>query len=154
MTDPFELPRKLVAAVRQLDRPAVHAWLARLPETLAEIARRWELALGPPFQPGGTGSWVAPASTADGQDLVLKVTFRHTESEHELEGRHLWGGRGTVRVHRAEKQAETVLLLLERAVPGHPLTAEPEERQDEVVAGQTTRMWVAPPPATPSGTSP
>ena len=34
--------------------------------TVAELADRWSLRLGEPYQPGGLASWVAPASDAAG----------------------------------------------------------------------------------------
>jgi streptomycin 6-kinase len=51
-------------------------WVAALPETVTALAARWRLILGPPFEPGGECSWVAPACP----DLVLKVGWTHDEA--------------------------------------------------------------------------
>jgi len=109
------------------------------------VTRQLELRLGAPYQPGGTTAWVAPARTADGADAVLKVGWRHVEAEHEVEGLAVWAGRGTVLVHRSEKQADTLVLLLERCAAGHTLAGRPEREQDEVVAGLLRRLWLAVP---------
>lgn len=149
MTDELELPRRLVESLTldQDDRRRV--WAAALPDLVRAVAARWQLTLGRPFQPGGMCSWVAPVRTADDRHLVLKVGIRHNESEHELEGLQLWAGNGSVLLHRAEKDADSTYLLLERCAEEHMLAGEPGERQDEVVAGLLRRLWVEPPTGHP-----
>ncbi len=145
----LELPRRLVESLAVDSDELRREWAAGLPRLVAEVADRWRLTVGRPFQPGGGCSWVAPVRTADGADLVLKVAWAQDESEHELEGLRVWDGDGTVRVARGEKDAATTFLLLERAAGGHDLSSEPEERQDEVVAGLLRRLWVELPPGHP-----
>lgn len=53
--------------------PARRTWMAALPLIVDDLARRWSPKLDPPFQPGGTTSWVAPARNPAGDHLVLKV---------------------------------------------------------------------------------
>ena len=109
-----------------------------LPAIVAELTDRWSLTLGEPFEPGGQCSWVAPA----GPDQVLKVGWRHYEAEHEADGLRLWGGEGAVRLHAAQSFDQTSALLLERCVPGTPLSgAMPEPNQDVVIAGLLRRLW-------------
>ena len=72
------------------------------------------------------------------------MAWSQDESEHELEGLRLWDGHGTVRLHRGEKRDASSYLLLERCADQHDLAREPEERQDEVVAGLLRRLWVEP----------
>jgi streptomycin 6-kinase len=64
------LPEKL----RKLaQHPTGARWLARLPETVADLVRQWDLQLGEPFA-GGNVSYVAPA--VRGKDrVVLKVQW-------------------------------------------------------------------------------
>ena len=81
----FELPRSLVClggAGGDPD-PAQRAWIAELPLIVDELARTWSLRLGLPFQPGGCASWVAPARTAAGERVVLKIGWWHDEAQHE-----------------------------------------------------------------------
>ena len=64
------MPSSLVAACRDDGRTA---WLAGLPEEIEGIADRWSLTLGEPYEPGGVTAWVAPATSAEFGDVVLKV---------------------------------------------------------------------------------
>src|SRR5215469_2412106 len=132
----FELPRSLAcpAAGDGNGDPAWPRWIAGLPGIVDDLARRWSLRVGRPFQPGGSASWVAPARTSAGERVVLKVGFRHDEALDEAGGLRAWDGRGTVR-------------LLEACEPGTPLSrGRPELEQDVVVAGLLRRMWIEPPP--------
>jgi len=138
---PRALPRNLVQAAEQEGRTA---WLATLPDTVARLARVWSLSVGAPFQPGGQTAWVAPARDSGGADLVVKVAWRHDEALHEAAGLRAWAGHGAVRLHASREFDDTLALLLERCTPGTPLAAEPEDRQDLVVAGLLRRLWQAP----------
>ena len=145
MPPPLEMPRRLLESLESYDNDTRRAWAARLPELVQDVAERWELTLGSPFQPGGMCSWVAPVRTADDRHLVLKVGWAEEESAHELEGLLLWDGDGVVQVVRGEKDADTTYLLLERGADRHDLSREPAELQDEVVAGLLRRLWIGPP---------
>lgn len=120
---------------------------AELPTNLvADLAARWELTVDQPFQPGGQGSWTAPARDAAGRDLVLKVGCTHDEGRDEALGLRVWSGRGTVRLHADHVDGDTTALLLERARPGTELGRSlPEEEQDVVVAELLRRLWTQPP---------
>jgi hypothetical protein len=72
----FTVPRDLAEALEGEGRAA---WLAALPGAVRELATRWSLSIGEPFQPGGSTAWVAPVVDAVGTELVLKVVCRHTE---------------------------------------------------------------------------
>ena len=76
--DGFVLPPGLVRPPGEI--PAYDAWLAALPQAVAGLADRWSLRLGPPFLPGGSSAWVAPAAAADGDPAVLKVGWVHDEA--------------------------------------------------------------------------
>lgn len=127
--------------------PAVRAWLGSLPEIVADLARRWSLSVGEPFQPGGQCSWTAPATDGSGRALVLKVAFRFSGGEERDEAAALrtWDGNGAVRLHAACTSESTYGLLLERCQPGTPLgQVLPEPDQDVVVAGLLRRLWSNP----------
>ena len=144
----FEMPRNLVRTMEKHDdaRPARRRWMAALPVVVDDLARRWSLDLGRPFQPGGSASWVAPVRNAAGERLVLKVGWRHDEALHEADGLREWNGDGVVCVLDSLVIAETSALLLEACEPGTPLVhAVPPEEQDAVVAGLLRRLWIEPP---------
>ena len=146
MTPELELPVNLADAAAQDLHERRRDWVTRLPGIVADLADRWDLSVGAPFQPGGQTAWVAPARDAAGRDLVLKAGWTSEESRHEAAGLRLWAGRGTVLVHADHVDGDTSALLLERARPGAELGRSlPEEEQDVVVAGLLRRLWVQPP---------
>jgi len=116
---------------------------------LRELEQRWFIVIGEPFHPGGQTAWVAPVRSAGGQDLVLKVAWRHPEGLHEADGLRAWDGQAAVRLHRAaDLDADTTALLLERCTPGNTLADRPELEQDVVITGLLSRLWRPPPEKT------
>ena len=91
---------------------------------MAECAERWRLKLGEPFAAPYVSLPVA-AKLPDGTDVVLKVQFPDRESEYEADALALWDGEGAIRLlaHDPERHA----LLLERCLPGTPLSALAED---------------------------
>ena len=140
---PLRLPRFLAESV-DLDEE-MRRWAATLPTLVAEATDRWSLELGEPFEPGGQTAWVAPARTPDGEDVVLKVGHRHWEAEREADGLRLWAGHGAARLLGSYETSDTSVMLLERCLPGEPLSGRPPEEQDVVLAGVLRKLWLAPP---------
>jgi streptomycin 6-kinase len=140
----FELPANLLQALPDEEAADFAPWVAALPAVVAELAERWSLTLDQPYQPGGRTSWVAPARGRTGQDLVLKVSWRHYEARDEAAGLIAWAGDGAVAVLDAETSDRTSALLLERCVPGTTLTQLPEPEQDVVLTGLLRRLWREP----------
>ena len=144
----FPLPVRLAEGAGA--DPERGPWLAELPDTVRTLAARWSLTLGPPFQPGGEVSWVAPARDPAGRDLVLKVGWWHPDTAHEAAGLHAWRDRGAVWLHEAERIGRSQGLLLERARPGTALgAARAEPEQDEVIAALLAELWHEPPAGHP-----
>lgn len=138
----IQIPPELADAVNEDDLAERIEWLAALPGVIQAIASEWELKLGEPFLPGGQCAWVAPAWDGRGDELVLKVGWRHREAEHEADALRFWNGDGAVRCVRTRSLDDTSALLLERCVPGKQLgQALPEPEQDLVMAGLMRRLW-------------
>jgi streptomycin 6-kinase len=80
-----------------------------------------------------------PAVTADGTQCVLKVQKPHRESEHEADALALWDGDGAVRLlaHDPDEHA----LLLERCLPGTPLSAAGADAALDVFVELLPRLW-------------
>jgi len=91
---------------------------------------------------------VAPAVTAGGEDVVLKVQEPHRESEHEAAALELWDGDGAIRL--VDSDPEEHALLLERCVPGTPLSAAGAETALAVYIELLPRLWK--PAGAPFGT--
>ena len=119
--------------------PGGAEWLAGLPQLTQDLARRWGLTLGPPFEHDGYTAVVLPGERQDGSPLVLKLSFPHMEGLDEAAGLRFWDGEPTVRLLDADEPNHA--LLLERCVPGHDLKALPMEERDTVLADLLRRLW-------------
>lgn len=138
----IRIPAQLADAVEEDDYPERLQWLAALPGVVEEIASSWELELGDPYLPGGQCAWVAPARNSAGEELVLKVGWRHREAEHEADALRFWDGHGAVRCFATRSLDDTTALLLERCTPGHQLNCSvPEPEQDAIIARLLHRLW-------------
>ncbi len=127
------IPAKLAATVVRWEGDAGRAWLARLPQLVAEVAEAWDLEVGVPFEPGGNISWVAPVRRrADDLQAVLKLQHPHPECAPEADGLRAWGGDAAVRLY--DHDAARCALLIERCSPGVAL-ADRAGTKEAVVAG-------------------
>jgi len=141
----FAVPGYLAETARR--DSGVSGWIAGLPAIVADLAGRWSLQVGEPFQPGGQCSWTAPVTGPGGAGLVLKVGFRFPggEERDEAAGLRLWDGNGAVRLHAARQSQSAQALLMERCLPGTPLgQVLPEPEQDQVVTRLLRRLWAQP----------
>jgi streptomycin 6-kinase len=112
-------------------------WLAALPRLLDDIARDWQLRLGPPYEL--SFNWVTSAWTADGTPVVLKLG--PPEPGHlavEASALAAYGGRGAVRL--LARDDERGALLLERAEPGTMARIRVPERDLIATAALITVM--------------
>jgi streptomycin 6-kinase len=120
------------------------AWLESLSRRVAELSRCWALRLGTPIEEEVSISWVAPCETPEGEQAILKLGYPHTEARDEIDGLEFWDGDPTVRLLRADRTHNA--MLLERCVPGTSLRRVNEETQDEVIADLLRRLWRQPAP--------
>lgn len=91
--------------------PSWAAWLDDLPGLLRDLVEEWSLTVEGPSAHGNCAV-VIPVRTAGGEAAVLKVGWPHWEAEHEALALQTWGGRGAVRLLRADPKR--FALLLER----------------------------------------
>jgi streptomycin 6-kinase len=108
------------------------------------LARRWKLCVGPPF-PGLSYNYVAPAVTARGEPVVLKVGAPNRELETEIAALRYYDGQGAVRLLAAD--AEAGALLLEQLLPGTMLVEETNDDKATAIAAQVMGELWRPPPA-------
>jgi streptomycin 6-kinase len=137
------------ASLRALERHDAGAvWLRSLPDLVDGCIERWSLTdVGTPYE-GGMAGYVVPATAADGAPVALKIQWPHRECEHEGEALRRWSGDGAVRLVDHDRDAHA--LLLERAEPGHRLTASPPDLAVGVIISLVRRLSV---PVTESFTS-
>lgn len=93
------------------------AWLGDLPALVDQLARQWEVTLGPPF--GLSYNYVAAALRSDGTEAVLKVGFPDAALAREIQALRLYGGDGICRLLEADETRHA--MLLERLRPGEML---------------------------------
>ena len=93
--------------------------MEKLPNLLVECERRWDLTVRPSTFTLSY-NYVAPATLADGTEIVLKVGVPNRELRTEIAALRLYAGRGCVRLLDADP--DQGILLLERLHPGEMLT--------------------------------
>jgi streptomycin 6-kinase len=125
-------------------------WLDRLPRRYAEVVGDWELVPdGLPWH--GFCSVVVPVRTPGGAPAALKIGFDgDDEGEHEHLALTQWGGRGAVRLLRADPHRRA--LLLER-LHREDLTDLWDVEACEVVAGLYPLLHLPAPPTLRTVTS-
>jgi streptomycin 6-kinase len=76
---------------------------------------------------------------------VLKVSWPHREAREEGTGLALWNGNGACRIFRADR--DRYALLLERCVPGIPLTKIDKSAEERllIAAEVLNRLWIPAP---------
>lgn len=100
------------------------AWIATVPDRLAAAAALWKLELGPEL-PGGLLACVVAATTADGDEAVLKLPSPRARGDDEVRALRAWAGRGAPLV--LADDAELGAILIERITPGaHAVGLDPE----------------------------
>lgn len=149
--DAFDPPANLADTARDNPDSGIRQWLVGLDTIVNDLAERWSVTIGEPYQPGGQCAWLAPATGFSGEELVLKVGWQHEEARHEPDALRAWDGDGAVRLYAAHDFGQTSALLIERCKPGTTLAraAPTAEQQDIVVAELLQRLWITPRQADP-----
>jgi streptomycin 6-kinase len=120
-------------------------WLEALPRLLDEVARDWQLTIGPPY--ALSINWVAAVTRADGSPAVLKLGVPDGHLNDEAEALRIFDGQGAVRL--LDQGPDRGALLLERASPGVPvatLVPADDEAATAALIGAARRLHRTPPP--------
>jgi streptomycin 6-kinase len=127
-------------------------WLAELPDVIASLKRTWSITVGQALT-GGTGSYVAPARTAEGGDAILKIAIPEVGFADELRVLASAQGHGYVCLLAYDREREAMLLEA-LGSPMAPLTLPPEQKI-ALLCQILRQAWQAPRPAglvvTPDG---
>jgi streptomycin 6-kinase len=138
------LPARFVQTIHEVFPDRGAAWLAELPDRIGRFERRWSIHVEAPFTKLSY-NYVAPARRADGSEAVLKLGVPNPELVTEIEALRLYAGRGIARLLEADPSEGA--LLVERLLPGTPLTAVDEDDVATAIAGQVMRqLWRPLPP--------
>lgn len=137
------LPESFVRTITGLFEARGAAWLERLPTLIAECEARWSLQVGAPFVL--SYNYVAPATRADGTEIVLKLGVPNPELHSEIEALRIYNGRGIA--HMFYGNSEEGILLLERLRPGSMLSELEDDEAATAIAANVMRQLWQPAPA-------
>ena len=119
-------------------------WLADLPATVAGLERAWGVTVGDPVPGLGTSSYVAHATTADGVDVIVKVSLPDPTFARQARTLSAAAGRGYVHLLEYDPAREAVLL---EALGPTLADVEPDPvRQIEIMCDLLPLAWAVPPP--------
>ena len=143
ITDEDDAPRFSVTDVVRRravsEGQAGRTWLASLDQTLGRLEKDWGLTIGPAL-PGGTAAFVAEATTAEGDILVLKLpTPASTSGRREAAVLGIADGRGYARLLRHDPKSGA--MLLERLGARLDSVDMPYERQVDALCATLLQAW-------------
>src|SRR4051812_48703911 len=96
----MDLPTAVRNKATRLD---ADAWVRDLPELVAELERRWGIAVGRTY-PDATEAYVAEATTSTGTAAVLKILVPRSDlAIDEIVVLRLAGGEGCVKLLAADE---------------------------------------------------
>lgn len=114
-------------------------WLAELDAVLTSLEQDWEITIGPAL-PGGTAAFVADATTASGDTVVLKVSTPATDSgRHEAAVLAHAAGKGYVQLLRHDPARRA--MLLERLGDRLDTLDLPYQQQVDIMCATLLRAW-------------
>jgi streptomycin 6-kinase len=130
--------------------PAGERWLHDLPRLVDEFAGAWDLDIGPALE-GGTSSFVAETTMADGTTVVLKIGVPESDAaanrfRSELLPMLLGNGHGYGRVLRHD--VGRYAMLLERLGPPLYEFGLPVAEQIDIICATLQEAWRMPPAGT------
>ncbi|MCU1264326.1 MAG: aminoglycoside/hydroxyurea antibiotic resistance kinase [Acidobacteria bacterium] len=138
------LPNKFVETVRSTFGAAGESLLRDLPQIEAESIARWNLELFDPFD-NLSFNYVVPGRLAGGTQIVLKIGIPENQELHtEIAALRLYDGKGMARL--IDAQPEKGVLLIERILPGVPLTSETDDSVATEIAAEIMRSLCLPAP--------
>ena len=123
---------------RWSSHPEFTGWLDELPSIVEACVDRWRLDLGEPWT-DSVASLAMPAER-DGQAVVLKIGIPDREGKFEAEALRQLAGNGAARL--LDEDRATRAMLIERCIPGTPLTNEPPAAALDAVISLMPRLWI------------
>jgi streptomycin 6-kinase len=105
---PLAISPRLSAYAQHLGEDG-QAWLAELPDLIAELETRWSITVGEPLPEAGEG-YVAWAKRTDGTPAVLKLTVPRPHRRNEIEILARANGNGYALLLEADRDRYAMLL--------------------------------------------
>ena len=113
-------PAELVKHVMAICGRRGEEWLENLPDTIRELETAWDVTVREPFEKGEY-NFVAPASSLNGLDAVLKIAPPYERIEIFAEAEFLRSRIGKGCVTLLHEDRSRLAILIERARPGHSM---------------------------------
>ena len=135
-----DLPAEFIQRIRGALGEDGAAWLRDLPGLAADLADRWQVTLGEPFEL--SYNYVARARRQDGTEVVFKVGSWGAETVQEIRALSIYGGVGSCRLMEADESRGA--MLLERVRPGTMLrqvAADDDDAATRIAASLMRRLW-------------
>jgi streptomycin 6-kinase len=134
----FVIPEDFTCFMIEIFGEEGRAWLDRLPGILAACEERWNLAISAPV--GNLSfNYVAPATLADGTDVILKTGLTD-EFPSQPQALQHFDGHGIAQLLAYDEY--NAAMLLERLKPGTSLRAlEDDEIAIEAAADVMRKIW-------------
>ena len=136
----IEIPEAFAVHIVEAFGAGGKTWLDALSGLVADLAMRWELEIGEPFEL--SYGYVVAARRTDGTEAVLKIGVSGEESRREIPALRVYGGVGACRLLEADEPRGA--MLLERLRPGETLIAlaqRDDEAATRVGARVMRRLW-------------
>lgn len=112
-------------------------WLQNLPDIIKDYEQRWGITCLPPFPL--SYNYVAPATTQDGRNVVLKISFPENQAfPFEVEALDFYSGDGAIEV--LKEDIKNGVILLEKAEPGTRLRDISDEEQIRIASDVMKRL--------------
>lgn len=146
---PLEVPEKVRRKAASL-RETGSAWLADLPQQIAELERRWMIKVGQPV-PRGSEAFVAEARTRGGVDVILKIVIPGIDPTRQ-ELRVLRTARGTGYAELICSDEIENSMLLEKLGPQLHEFHFPEDGRIQIICATLREAWIQPPEELPFAT--
>lgn len=143
---PLVIPDNFARTITEVHDEQGRQWLANLPTLLIDLEQRWGLTVNAPF-PDLSYNYVAPAVTAEGTEVVLKVGVPNPELASEGAALRSFDGQGAVRLLEAD--GDRGALLLERLRPGAALWESADDESATAVAASVMGALWQPAPTLP-----
>lgn len=129
----IDIPARTRSAVGQYFGVAGEDWLTQVDAVLSDIASRWKLSIGDPFEDGWPTNLVYRVMSGE-TEMVLKTGYPQPELYTELAVLKRWRGL-TGRVQLVDYDKDIPCMLLERINPGLTFRASGQRLKDVDVRG-------------------
>jgi streptomycin 6-kinase len=137
--DKMTVPSNFIQTMNEVYGAEVQNWIDRLPKLISSCEQRWSITVLPPFTPLSY-NYVAPAVGPDGNPFVLKLGFPNPELASEIEALRWFDGQGMARF--LDGDSRLGILLLERVIPGTPLSSlENDDQATHIAADVMRKLW-------------